>query len=209
MKQIIAIDLDGALIKSRPFKVSHKKWFELMAILLDDESVKDYAKIEGDYFPKVHEVMKRYLGDVSKETRTFFARKLYAMVTISEINQDDFVGDFADLLKELKDKYQLALITTAPEASVEPILQKLGCSDLFDIVYKSPMGKHPNKREMFVEFINEHGAPKYYIGDGDENMNICKELHISTISVNWVSKSKIKGDYDVSTVEELRKSLLI
>ncbi len=207
MKPILAIDLDGALLNSRPFKIAHQRWFELMAILLNDEKVKDYANISGDYFPKVHEVMERYLGDVSEESKTFFARKLYAMVTVAEVNEKDCVKDFADYLRKIKDKYQLNLITTAPEASVDPILHKVGCSDLFDIFYKSPMGKHPNKKELFGKLIDQQGIPKYYIGDGDENMTICKELGIKTISVNWVSEAKIQGDYDVSSVEELNKIL--
>jgi phosphoglycolate phosphatase-like HAD superfamily hydrolase len=201
-KPIIAVDFDGALLQSRPFDEAHKRWFYVMSVLLKDDSVNQYAGLEN-YFDKVHEVMQKYLGDVDHETRVKFARNLFSMVTLAEVTKDDLVGDFAKYLRELKGKYRLALITSAPEASVEPILYKIGCSDLFDILYKSPMGKHPNKRELFGEFVKEYGKPTYYIGYGDKDITSCKELGIPTISVNWVSQGTIKGDYNVKKVSEL------
>lgn len=202
MKPIIAVDFDGALLQSRPFDEAHKRWFYVMSVLLKDDSINKYAGLEN-YFDKVHEVMERYLGDVDHETRVKFARNLFSMATIAEVTKDDLVGNFADYLKGLKGNYRLALITSAPEASVEPILHKIGCSDLFDILYKSPMGRHPNKRELFEEFIKEHGKPAYYIGNGDKDITSCKELGIPAISVNWVSQGEIKGDYDIKRVPEL------
>lgn len=114
------------------------------------------------------------------------------------------IEDFADYLRGLKKRYRLTLITSAPEASVEPILHKVGCSDLFDILYKSPMGKHPNKRELFEGFIKEYGKSAYYIGNGDKDITSCKELGIPAISVNWVSQGEVKGDYDIQMVPELK-----
>jgi len=201
-KPIIAVDFNGALLKSRPFDEAHKRWFYVMSILLKEDSINRYAAFD-DYFDKVHEVMKRYLGNVDPETRVKFARNLFSMATIAEVTKKDLIGDFADYLRGLKRKYRLALITSAPENSVEPILHKVGCSDLFDIIYKSPMKKHPDKRELFEEFIKEEGKPAYYIGRGDDDITSCKELGILAISVNWVSKGKVKGDYDIKSVKEL------
>ncbi len=201
-KPIIAVDFDGALLKSRPFEEAHKRWFYVMSILLNDESINDYAGLEN-YFEKVHEVMERFLGKVDEKTRTKFARELYTILTVAEVTEDDLVKEFAEFLRKLKDKYKLALITSAPEESVEPILQKIGCFDLFDIVYKSPMEKQPNKEELFKEFIEKYGKPAYYIGKGDQDIESCKKLGITTISVNWVSQGEIKGDYDIQNVSEL------
>tara|TARA_Y100000310_G_scaffold340233_1_gene435301 strand:+ start:94 stop:207 length:114 start_codon:yes stop_codon:yes gene_type:complete len=36
---MLAIDLDGALMYSRPFEQAHKEWFRLMAVLLNDDSI--------------------------------------------------------------------------------------------------------------------------------------------------------------------------
>lgn len=208
MKPIIAVDFDGALLRSRPFDEAHKRWFYVMSILLKDKSINEYAGLEN-YFEKVHEVMKRYLGDVDQETRVVFARNLFSMVTVAEADKKDLVADFAQYLRKIKLKYRLALITTAPETSVEPILEKVGCADLLDILYKSPVKKHPNKKELFKEFLKEYGKPAFYIGNGDKDITSCKELGIPSISVNWVSQGQVKGDYDVKTVKELEKIIKI
>ncbi|MFW6047583.1 MAG: HAD family hydrolase [Candidatus Woesearchaeota archaeon] len=202
-KKIIVIDFNGALLQSRPFDEAHKRWFYVMSVLLNDNSVNEYANLKT-YFDKVHEVIGRYLGDIDNETRVKFARNLFSMVTIAKITKDDLVADFTDYLRELKERYRLALITSAPETSVEPILHKVGCSDLFDIIYKSPIGRHPNKRELFEEFIKKHGKPAYYIGNGDKDIVNCKELEIPAISVNWVSQGEVKGDFDIKSVKELK-----
>src|SRR3989344_5514758 len=110
MKPILAIDFDGALLRSRPFDNAHKKWFELMSILLKDKSINKYASLDN-YFGKVHLVMKKYLGDVDEKTRTKFARNLYAMTTIAEVRKEDLVEEFVKYLEEIKPRYRLALIT--------------------------------------------------------------------------------------------------
>ena len=51
MKLIIAIDFNGALLKSRPFNEAHKRWFYVMSLLLKDKSVNNYANLEN-YFDK-------------------------------------------------------------------------------------------------------------------------------------------------------------
>lgn len=204
MKPILAIDFDGALLKHRPFEKAHLKWFKVMGSLLKDPSVNKYANLEN-YFDKVHVVMKRYLGNVSHEIRVKFARIMYSMSLIAEVQQKDVVIPFVKYLKTLKRKYKLALITTAPEDSVEPILDKLGLNKLFDIIYKSPIERHPDKKQLFKEFIKKHSKPLFYIGNGDKDILNCKKAGIKTISVNWVSKGKYKGDFDVKTVRELSK----
>lgn len=203
-KPIIAVDFDGALLRSRPFEQAHKRWFSVMSLLLKDKSINDYAELEN-YFDKVHEVMKRYLGNVDYETRVVFARNLFSMATVAEADKKDLVADFAYYLRKIKPKYQLALITTAPETSVEPILEKVGCADLFDILYKSPVKKQPQKKELFKEFLKKHGKPLFYIGNGDKDITSCKELGIHSISVSWVSPGTIKGDYDIYKVKDLEK----
>jgi len=175
-----------------------------MSILLEDKSVNKYAELEN-YFDKVHEVMARYVGEVPHEYRVRFARLLFAMSCVAEVDEKDVVEDFEKYLRELKKKYKLALVTSAPEASVRPMLHKIKCDDLFDIVYDSPMERHPDKKELFKEFIEKFGKPEFYIGNGDKDIKNCKELGIKTISVNWVEKSEFEGDFDIDSIEELKE----
>jgi len=207
MKPILAIDLDGALMHSRPFDEAHKKWFELFSVILKDDSIKKYAFLEN-WFSKVDEVMDRYLGEkVDRITKNRWAREIYAMTTVKEVRKEDLVKEFAEYLRKIEDKYALALITTAPESAVGPILQKVGCARLFDIIKKSPPEKRPSKKELLEEFIKAYAKPVFYIGNGDKDIQACKELGIKTISVSWVSKGEFKGDYNVDTVEELKNIL--
>ncbi len=202
MKPILAIDLDGALLYPRPFLTAHKEWFKVFSLLLDDESISEYANQEK-YFEKVDIVMDSYLEGVNREEKTAFARQMYAMVTAAEVTQNDLVIEFAEFLRSIKNKFQLALITTMPGDGVDPILQKVECEDLFDIVYKSDMHTQPTKKVLFEKLIQEHAKPLFYIGDGDKHITLAKELGITTISVTWAKKGTVKGDFDVKTVGEL------
>jgi phosphoglycolate phosphatase-like HAD superfamily hydrolase len=206
MKPVIVIDFNGALLNSRPFDEAHRQWFKMFSILLDDPSINEWADKEN-YFEGVHQVMKRYLGNVHKDAQLMFARQTFALVMVAEVKESDIVKDFASYLDTIKDKYTLALITTAPEGSVEPILEKIGCQYLFEIVFKSPYKSYPDKRELFEEFILKYERPLFYIGEGDKDIGLCRDLGIKSISVNWVKRGKFKGDHDIDDTEELKKIL--
>lgn len=201
--KILAIDLGGALVRSRPFKIAHVRWFEFFSKLTGKDFT-HYADKEN-YFEGVHEVMKEYLGDIDEKLKVMFAREVYSMMVLSEFKDNDLVKGFSDYLRSIKEKYKLALVTTAPEEVVDAILERLGVADLFNIVYKSPMQEEPDKKKMLQKFISKYGKPEFYIGDGDKHIEICKEFGIKTISVNWVNKAEIKGDFDIESVKELEE----
>jgi phosphoglycolate phosphatase-like HAD superfamily hydrolase len=206
MNPIIVIDLKEALVKPRPFIEAHKRWFKLFSILLEDDSINDWAKKEN-YFEGVHTVMSLYLKDSEKEFQTIFARQMFSMVLVAEITPDDLVKDFADYLRTIKDRYILALITTVPEDSIAPLLNKLGCGDLFELIYPSLNKNHPDKKTQFIDFIQNNDTPLFYIGYGDKLLGELKDLNINTISVNWISKGTFRGDYEVYSVDELKQIL--
>jgi phosphoglycolate phosphatase-like HAD superfamily hydrolase len=151
--------------------------------------------------------MKLYLKDSDKEFQTIFARQMFSMVLVAEISPDDLVKEFADYLRTIKDRYTLALITTVPENSIIPLLNKLGCGDIFELIYPSLNKNLPDKKTLFVDFIQKYDKPLFYVGYGDKLLGELKELDINTISVNWVSKGTFRGDYEVDSVEELKHIL--
>jgi len=203
MKPILTVDLEGALLKSRPFDKAHKDWFKIFSTLLKDENINKFAE-KKDYYKHVYDIMKRYLGRVPEKTQNYYARSLYSMCIVAEIREEDIVFEFAKLLNQIKDKYTLALITTAPEPSVKGMLEKFPLLKFFDIVFASPIEREPNKKILFEEFIEKYEKPLYYIGDGDKTMDTCKVLNIKTITVNWIRKSNFKGDFSINTVDELK-----
>lgn len=205
MKPTLIIDFNGALLSPRPFNHVHETWFYTMSILLKDPSINKYANTEN-YFEKVHEIMHRYLGDVSEKTRIKFARNLYSLSLISEIQKEDLSTDFVEFLNKLKNKYEIALITSAPNSSVSPILEKLKLNELFSTIIKSEDDTKPNKEELLNNFLKKEKNCTY-IGLGDKHLLFCKNQGIKTISVNWNAKSTNKGDFDVNTVNELKNIL--
>jgi FMN phosphatase YigB (HAD superfamily) len=205
-KPALVVDLDGALLKERPFDMAHKEWFRIMAEIVRDQTVNEYA-FKDDYFVYVQEVMKRYLGDISVESRNAFARNIYAMGIVEAVKKWDLVEEFAEHLRLLKKKYLIVLITTAPELAVDAILEKVHCGDLFDVIVRSPMHMHPSKKELFEMFIKKHGKPLFYIGKGDEDVQTCKDLGIKTITVNWVEQGKFKGNFEAFKIEDVDKIL--
>jgi len=205
-KSAIVIDFDGALLKSRPFDIAHKEWFGVMAELIKDYSINELA-FKPDYYLHVDEIMKKYLGDVDKETRSVFARNIYAMEVLEAMKKWDLVDDFAEYLRKIKNKYLIVLITTTPSMAVKGILEKASCTGLFDIIIGSPMERQPSKKELFEEFIKKYGKPLFYIGKGDKDMQTCKDLGIKTISVSWVAKGEFTGNFEANNIEELNRIL--
>jgi len=194
----IIVDLNGALLQSRPFDEAHKRWFGLMANLLEDDKVKGYAN-QDDWFDMVDDVMDRFLGDAGKDYKTAMARMLYGMIVVGEIRDSDLVEEFAEYLYDLKKRYKICLVTTVPDP--EPILEKLNISDLFNVVYKNPIDGRPDKLELIKKFLEEHDS-KFYIGLGDKDLKGIGQLGIKTVSVSWIKKGE-PGDYDAETVKEL------
>lgn len=206
MNPILIIDFNGALLKSRPFAEAHKAWFKLFSTLLEDDSILDWA-FKENYFEGVNLCMKKYLGSDDKEAQTLFARQTYAMTLVAEVRQDDLIAEFAEYLHTIADRYTLVLLTSAPEEAVLPLLRKVGCPNLFDIIYSSHSKNYPDKTSLIGEFITKYDTPLFYIGKGDKDLGFFKELNISTISVNWVEIGRFKGDHDVHSVEELKHIL--
>ncbi|HIH32132.1 TPA: HAD hydrolase-like protein [Candidatus Woesearchaeota archaeon] len=205
-KHALIIDLKGALLKPRPFDIAHKEWFRIMAELIKDYSINEFSFLP-DYFVHVQEIMKKYLGDIDIKSRNAFARNIYAMAVVESIKKWDVVDDFAEFLRSIKKKYVIVLITTAPTAAVNGILEKTNCKDLFDLIIAGPMEDMPSKKELIELFIKKHAKPLFYIGHGDKDIVTCKELGIKTISVNWVEQGEFKGNFEANKVEDLKNIL--
>ncbi len=204
VKPAIIIDLNGALIKQRPFDIAHKEWFRVMAELIRDHSINEFA-FKEDYFKDVQEIMKKYLGDIDIKTRNAFARNIYSMMVVESIKKWDLVEDFAEYLHNIKKRFSIVLITSAPTAAINGILEKINCTDLFDIVSASPMEEVPSKKELIELFIKKHGKPLFYIGQGDKDILTCKEFGIKTIVVDWAKPAEHKGNFEAHNVDELGK----
>ncbi|MFA5796732.1 MAG: HAD family hydrolase [Candidatus Woesearchaeota archaeon] len=205
-KKMLIIDLDGALVKSRPFDMAHQEWFRIMAELLRDQTITQHA-FKENYYEQVHHVMKQYLGDISESSRNMFARNMYGMCLVEIIKKWDVYEPFAEYLHAIKKKYLLILITTTPAIAVDALLEKIHCKDLFDVIIKGPLDKEPHKKELFELFLKKYGKPEFYIGKGDKSIEVCKDLGIKTITVSWIAEGTHKGNFEAKTVEDVEKIL--
>lgn len=203
-KPAIIIDLNGALIRQRPFDTAHKEWFRVMAELIRDHTILELS-FKEDYFSDIQKIMKKYLGDIDIKTRNAFARNIYSMMIVESIKKWDLVDDFAEYLRSIKKKFAIVLITSAPTLAINGILEKINCKDLFDVVSASPMEEVPSKKELIELFIKKHGKPLFYIGQGDKDILTCKELGIKTIVVDWNNPPTNKGNFEAHNIEELGK----
>lgn len=203
-RHALIIDLKGALLRPRPFDIAHKEWFRIMAELIKDYSITEFS-FTPDYFVHVQEIMKKYLGDIDVKSRNSFARNIYAMAVVESIKKWDLVDEFAEYLRSIKKKFAIILITTAPTAAVNGILEKIDCKDLFDMIVASPMEDMPSKKELIESFMKKHSKPLFYIGHGDKDINVCRDLGIKTISVNWVEQGEFKGNFEANKVEDVKK----
>jgi phosphoglycolate phosphatase-like HAD superfamily hydrolase len=205
-RPVIIIDLNGALLKSRPFDTAHKEWFKVMGELIRDYTINELA-FKEDYFADVQEIMKKYLGDINIKTRNAFARNIYSMMVVESIKKWDLIDDFAEYLRSIKKKFSIVLITSAPGPAVNGILEKVHCQDLFDIIAASSMDEVPSKKDLIESFIHKHGKPLFYIGQGDKDIDTCKNLGIKTVVVDWVAPAAVKGNFEAHNITELDKIL--
>lgn len=219
-KPIIAIDLGGTLISNKPADLAHYVWFKTMASLLKKPEIEKLAGKE-DYFKDVIKIMEEFTGvksdsEENKDILKRWGRTLFAFLTIGEVRKlgkEILFNDFASYLRTLKQNYQLALITTQPQDSVLPILNLLGCEDIFDFIYESSFYEKPDKYLVFKRFISENGKPILYIGNSLDDENACKKLNVPLIIVTWdkkdlpveYRKKKAEGNYIIENIEELKK----
>ncbi len=215
-KPTIAVDFSGTLITEEPSDLAHSEWFEVMVALLKDKSILAYAK-EKDYFPYVYKIMERFTGldakkEEDKKLMKKFARNLFQMSYFAAANKIKarlLFQDYANYLRELKQKYQLVLVTTSPEDIVSPILHLVKCDDIFDEIVKSPLTEEPNKEKLLKLLLDKHEGVSLYLGNSLEDAQACRKLKIPFILAMWdksdYTEAKKLADFTAGSVEELRE----
>jgi len=207
MKSILATDLAGSLLKNNVVEKAHKEWFNIMAILLKDDSVKKFAA-KPDYFRHIHAIMERYLGIKDNKLTTLFARSLFQMCWLAAVKDDSYNKEYADFLRRIKGRFRIILVTSTPKDIIDAVLKKISCADIFDNIITNKITEEPDKDKL-LKCMKE--KPMFYITESKNSIKTCKELGIKTIIAgwekiqSWEKQSKNKPDYEVKSVEELKK----
>jgi phosphoglycolate phosphatase-like HAD superfamily hydrolase len=148
-----------------------------------------FWKGKADYFKGVDIAMEKIMPNATPEERTIQARKWYqegVVKYIREHNSKTVYNGVADILRKLKKKYTLALVTVNALEYIEQILEAAHLTDIYDIIYAIPSSEKPDKADLFKRFVKEHGTPRFYIAArSKEAFEECLKLGELCVYVAW------------------------
>ncbi len=192
MKKIIAFDFDGTLIKTSETDKAHQDWFKVMGYLTKSAKVRRLGN-KKDYFGDVFFALEKLTGldhkdPADKRIMVRLARNLFQMLYLARIRKEGkgvLVDGILDVIVDLKPKFDIALVSTAPEDSLDPALKLLGLKDLFDYTIKGPLDQQPSKTDTLTFFVKKFGRPIIYVGNALEDAKACKALDIPFVLAKW------------------------
>lgn len=205
-KPILATNIDGFLLNHDTFIEPHKLWFDRAISLTKDKSFEAWKGVK-DYFKGVDLAMQKIMPEASEQERTYQARKWYQDDVLSYIKQhpESVNQSLASLLRKLKPKFTLALITTNTQDYIDKILLAAGLNGIYDIIFSSDLSEKPDSSDLFKKFVRQYGKPKFYIaGSGLDTFEEAKKLGIASI---YLAPEK-QGEEIASLAEHTIKSPL-
>jgi len=194
-KQIIAISLAGVLVSSKPWKQTHEKGMREHAENLGI----DFSEIEKDnYFEIVEKSIEKTWPDLTEEERIKKRREIYFERVLNLLKKDfDIKQEILDYFKSLKEKYQLAIVTTNNKKMTEEVLGLLGAGELFDIIEFSKDEEKDDKLAVLKRLIENHGKPAVLIENKEKLKVFCEQESIKHISF----------DIDEESVDDLKNKV--
>ena len=187
MKPIISTNIDGFLIKHQAFIKPHEAWFDRAIEKTGDKSLEKW-KGAKDYFKGVDIAMEKIMPNASSEERTKQARTWFQKDVIQYIKDHPEVvfKNVANTLIKLKQKFTLALITTNTKEHINQILEAAGLTNIYDIILASSSSEKPSKANIFHEFKEKYGVPKYYFASRSKKaFEQCLKLGSLCIYTAW------------------------
>ena len=162
------------------------------------------------YFEFVDRTMKELYPASSDEERTKKARELFFDANVKYMKQNPEVKnkEVVDYFQSIKDKYQLALITTNTKSALKRILNVTGLENMFDLIETSKAEEKDDKKIVFERFIEKYGKPIVYIGGGrKDSYNYCKEYDIKRIFANFDGEEELEEVENVHNLDELKEEI--
>ena len=200
MIKTILFDFDGTLVDTFP--------------IIEEEvrKLKGIEKIQNIEFNEMKKLGTK--GLIKKSGIPYWKIPLLIKKLMREIrNRKDiklFEG-IASMLKQLRKRYRLGIVSSNSEENIKKILKENGVEKLFNYIYSasSLFGKHKNLKGLIKEYkLNLEEV--IYIGDEDRDIITAKRVGVKVIAVTWRynSKEKLmkeKPDCLVSSPKELEK----
>lgn len=205
-KAIIATTIRGLYIKSYPWKNAHVLWFKNVSKKLKDPSLNEWAPRE-DYFKGVDIAMKRLYPKLSDKERTVKARELFFDSVLQYIKENPDVKnkEVIDYFKSLKNKYNLAIITTNTDDFTKKVLKLIGLNNIFEIIETSETYEKDDKILVFKRFVKKYGKPKLYIGgERKDSFDYCIKNKIPCVLVNLEDYKYLDGIETLHNLKEIK-----
>ncbi|MCK4669608.1 MAG: hypothetical protein KAT43_00270 [Nanoarchaeota archaeon] len=210
-KLFIVTGLDGLIVNSDIFSKAHEAWFDHFCAVLGDESFKELMH-QPNYWDAVYEIMEKQLGlsrEIPEEAAMLrkFARETYRSLVIrfaEQYRKEDILlpeehRGTIDVLKSLKDRATLMLLTTTPGDVLPFILKKMDCEDLYDDILSSKLDAYPSAVEIYEKFRNRELRrtsmtpeikPDCYIGSSKRTIEYFKGLDVPTVFPSWTMSAE-------------------
>ncbi len=151
---------------------------------------------------KKYKIPRRGVILLTRVCRRHLKKKIRAVKTFPRLKS---------VLKKLKKKYRLGIVTSNSKDNVEIFLKNNGLNEVFDFIETgNPLfGKHRRLKKA----IKKHGYKKFeviYIGDETRDIKAAKKVGVKIVAVSWGYESrpclnKGKPDYLITKPERLLK----
>lgn len=217
-QKIIAVNLNGTIIRSSPLINAKQKLFDLMGTILEDSSATAFAQSKNT-LQSVYDLIETHTGldskyEGNKEVITNFANSMITMNYLSEISRLGknylLIPEFADWLRAKRTEgYSVVLVTCAPESVIQHVLKLIECQDVFDEIQSTP--KYcSNTTKNALETITQNGEVVCYIGKTLYDVYAARSCRIPSIVPTWdldgsiaYKEAESQADHLISSPEEL------
>lgn len=228
MKKIIVIDFAGTLVKAKMIEEANK--FRSKILQRSLPSKKEHAKSEKMY--KVNREFVEKLTGLNKKMKIFYRENDNDFIVLkgedyqNQISTDLFrIGmygvakkykmkifsdDFISVLKKLKKKYKLAIVSGVRTDIVSGMLEISGLGwKFFDYIYAQPPILGVSNEENLKD-LQKKGKISFLIGDKFSDLKPAKKLKCKSIFVKWghaTGGEEKFADFTVKSAKELVKIL--
>ena len=224
MFEYLLFDFDNTLVDFHgPSKVAFKQAYEEQGLTYDDSVYKKYKQINGKIWDQFEN------GEITTEDiRRERFKQLFEKLDIKGIEPVFFNSRYMhyvventilysgvkELLIQLKEQYKLAIVTNGLKEAQRARLDKVGISDLFEVIVVSDEIGFAKPEKAYFDFVHQeigkiNKEHVLVIGDNPKSdIKGANEFGYKSCWINATKKeSKVKADYEISTVLNLPKIL--
>jgi HAD superfamily hydrolase (TIGR01509 family) len=207
MIKAILFDMDGVLIDSLEANYLHfNAWVKHF-----NKSEISFENYQENYWGcHFNDQIKKFFGKVSEEKQKEMLN-YYTKISSQFIKKQKLYPGVKNILKNLKKKYKLALVTSTLSKLTENVLNHFSIKKFFDVVIDGEMIKNPKPAPDAVllacKKLKIKPGEAVYVGDNFQDVKAGKKAGCSTIAITTTSSIEELKDADkiINNLNELIK----